>query len=301
MLAGFSIDEMVSEYRALRASVLRLWGKTADKVVQSDLDDMTRFNEAVDQALAESVSRYGAMVKQSQNLFLAILGHDLRNPLGAIIMSADYLMRVDPKIQSDQYARVASQILNSGERMREMVNDLLDFTRTHFGSGIPITPAATDLAVVCQNVVEKMRACHPTRTIILDAANGLDSLSDSSRIGQMLSNLIGNALQHGFWTTPVHVTARCDADNILLTVHNDGEVIPLTEIEHIFNPLMRYSAAALTRPDSDDNPGHGLGLGLYIAREIVIAHGGTIDVHSTAEAGTTFTVRLPRRVFPQSV
>lgn len=293
LLAGFSVNEMVSEYRALRASVLRLWDKRVDRVIQADLDDMTRFNEAIDQALAESVSRYAAMVKQSQNLFLAILGHDLRNPLGAIIMSADYLVRVDPQADATQYNRVASQIMASGERMREMVNNLLDYTRTHFGAGIPIVPAAIDIAIVCRDVVEEMRALHPTRTISLDAPGTLAAVADSPRLGQMLSNLIGNALQHGSWTTPIKVIACNEPGYVSVMVHNDGVPIPAQEIAHIFDPLMRYSAVAQTNPDPDASLSVGLGLGLYIAREIILAHGGTIAVQSTAEEGTIFTARLP--------
>jgi signal transduction histidine kinase len=138
LLSGYSVEQLVSEYRALRTSVLHLWTSQATEAHTTDLEDAMRFNEAIDQALAESVARYAAMVKQSENMFLAILGHDLRNPLGTVVTGANFLMRAND-IPS-KYVLAATRMFNSGQRMNKLIADLIDFTRTHLGAGIPIKP-----------------------------------------------------------------------------------------------------------------------------------------------------------------
>src|SRR5206468_7280326 len=133
--AGFTLGQMVSEFRALRASVIRLW-RAAAGPDDAAFEDLTRFNEAIDQALAESVSRYARDLEHSKEMFLAILGHDIRTPLGAVMMSAAGLL-ASPDL-SPPHQAAASRILNSGTRIKQMVNDLLDFTRTPLGAGIPL-------------------------------------------------------------------------------------------------------------------------------------------------------------------
>src|SRR4051794_15798702 len=140
--AGFTLAQMVSEFRALRASVIRLW-RAAGAAGPTDFEDLTRFNEAIDQALAESVSRYARDLEHSKEMFLAILGHDVRTPLGAIMMSATGLLMSQNLGQPQQAA--ASRILTSGTRIQQLVNDLLDFTRTRLGAGIPLSCAALDM------------------------------------------------------------------------------------------------------------------------------------------------------------
>src|SRR4051794_10005448 len=144
--AGFTLGQMVSEFRALRASVTRLWRAANGPPVEADVEDLTRFNEAIDQALAESLSRYARNLDYSKEMFLAILGHDVRTPLGAIMMSAAGLLTI-PELSLPHQA-AASRILNSGTRIKEIVNDLLDFTRTRLGAGIPLVRADMDLEEV---------------------------------------------------------------------------------------------------------------------------------------------------------
>jgi signal transduction histidine kinase len=288
LMSGYTIEQLVSEYRALRASVLKLWARKAKHELPTDPDDVTRFNEAIDQALAESVSRYAAMVKESQNLFLAILGHDLRNPLGTTIMASSVIMRatdIDGK-----YVLAATRIFNSGQRMNQLVNDLIDYTRTHLGSDLPIKLKPTNMAMICQETVDELRTTHPDRMIRFDASGDMDGQWDEGRIAQVFSNLVGNALQHGAKGEEVMVNIRSDTHHIDATVHNKGRPIDPARIHSIFEPLMRFA--------EDESPEHtrqtSLGIGLYITREIVRAHGGTIKVESSPEAGTDFKVRLPR-------
>jgi signal transduction histidine kinase len=285
--AGFSIEDMISEYRALRASVLRQWEKNPDSKDEFHLDDVTCFNESIDQAVAESVARYATMVKQAQDMFLGVLGHDLRNPLGTIIMSAQFLMQNTSA--DSKYIKAASLIYSSGKGMRQLVNDLLDFTRTRLGQNLPVSPSRANLAEVAQQAVAQACAFHPDRRIVLEAAGDMNGCWDTARIGQVFSNLIGNAIKHGSDREPIEVKLNGQAEEVIVLVHNSGEPIPENAIGHIFEPLHR----------SLDKPGEhyqeiGLGLGLYITREIVLAHQGNVTVESTTEKGTTFKVRLPR-------
>jgi signal transduction histidine kinase len=286
--AGFTLGQMVSEFRALRASVIRLWRAADGAAGGTDFEDVTRFNEAVDQALAESVSRYARDLEHSKEMFLAILGHDLRTPLGAIMMSAAGLL-MSPDLGQPQQA-AASRILTSGTRIKGMVNDLLDFTRTRLGAGIPLACAETDLAEVGRQVVEEVAAYHPGRDLRFEASGPLRGSWDGARVGQALSNLVGNAVQHGSPETPVAVAVRGAADEVTVAVHNRGPGIPAAALHQIFSPLKRIGRGEA--PPAHDSG--SLGLGLYIANEIVKGHGGRIGVASSQAGGTTFTVHLPR-------
>jgi signal transduction histidine kinase len=288
--SGFSVEQMVSEYRALRATVIRLWIETAGELNRMDLGDLVRFNEAVDQALAESTTRFTQDLDHSREMFLAMLGHDLRTPLGAIIGSAHIM--VSTKDLPEVALKRAFLILNSGQRMNALVGDLLDFTRSRLGGGIPIVRAEMDMGRVCRQTVEELAALHPQRVLNFDASGELQGQWDTARITQAFSNVIGNAVQHGSATTAINVVVRGDADDVSLAVQNRGPIIPASELDRIFNPMHRIEA------DKPVAPRENLGLGLYITERIVAAHAGTIAVESSEEKGTTFTIRLPKRLRP---
>jgi len=290
LLSGYSIEQLASEYRALRSSVLRLWAAESKAGLKTDFDDITRFNEAIDQALAESIARYSKLFNQSRNLFLAILGHDLRNPLGTTINGAQMLM-LSEDLES-RYRDIAIRIFNSGRRMSKLVDDLIDYTRTHLGSSLPILPKPADLAEIAENVVDEMRIYHPTHDIKFSAAGKLDGVWDKERIAQVISNLVGNAVQHGASDKAIVVDARSDQEEIVVTVNNYGPVIVEEQLQTIFEPMVRFVEPDAPRPEKVNS----LGLGLYIAREVVKSHGGSVDVASSSGDGTTFTVRLPRAV-----
>ena len=288
LLSGYSVVQLVSEYRALRSSVLTLWAAHAGQVEATHMDDVTRFNEAVDQALAESIARYEFMLKQSQNMFLAILGHDLRNPLGTVVTGSSFLMQaVD--IPS-RYALVATRIFNSAKRMSKLINDLIDFTRTHLGPGIPTRVKQGNLVAVCEEVVNELRTFHAEQHIDLHTPAKLDAIFDDSRIAQVLSNLIGNAIQYGSIDTPITVRLRTVDDHIVITVNNRGKTIAPDKISSIFDPMVRIAASV----NADYAERTSLGIGLYISREIIHAHEGRVDVASNPADGTTFTVTIPR-------
>ena len=285
--SGFTVEQMVSEYRALRATVIRLWIDAAGELALKDLKDLIRFNESIDQDLAESTSRFTQDLDQSKEMFLAMLGHDLRTPLGAIVGSAHVL--VNAKELPATLLKGASRILNSGRRMDALLGDLLDFTRSRLGGGIPIVRADIDIAKVSRHTIEEITALHPQRVVNVTASGELRGQWDGARVGQALSNMISNAVQYGSEKTPINVTIRGEADEVVLAVQNSGPVIPANELHKIFNPLHRVDG------DRPNEPTSNLGLGLYITERIVAAHGGTIGVESSKEKGTTFTIHLPKR------
>jgi signal transduction histidine kinase len=292
LLSGYTVVQLVSEYRALRSSVLMLWAADVGGTQIAHMADIARFNEAVDQALAESVARYEFMVKQSQNMFLAILGHDLRNPLGTVVTGSSFLMQavdIPPK-----YILVATRMFNSAKRMSKLINDLIDFTRTHLGPGIPIRVKQANIAAICDEVVNELRTFHPECTIDFHAPQKLDAIFDESRIAQVLSNLIGNAIQHGVQDIPITVRLKHCDDDVMVEVNNRGKTIDADKVSSIFDPMVRIAAHINSTEQNEAIENTSIGIGLYISREIVHAHGGCIDVASNPEEGTTFTVKMRR-------
>lgn len=221
--SGFTIAQVIAEYRALRTSVLVLWMSSDAASKEHEISDIVRFNEAIDQSLAESVVSYADAVDAARNVFLGILGHDLRSPLGAILLSADVLLRtgdLPPKPTIN-----VSRIYTSVKRSIKIVGDLLDFTRTHSGVGIPVRMDSEDLALACEGMVEEARAYNPDRQIVLQSEPSLPGQFDKSRMEQVIANLIGNAVEHGEAGTPITVSLKSDEGIAALTVHNVGRPI----------------------------------------------------------------------------
>jgi signal transduction histidine kinase len=284
---GFNQAQVVSEYRALRATVIRLWMASSPEIDDSAMDQLIRFNEGMDQALSESTARFMQEIEKSRDFAIAVLAHDLRNPLNAILTSAQYLQRqIAEERDRAAISDLGSSIIASGIQMTRMINNLLDFTRTRLGQPLPIKRELTDLARVCWQIVDELVAVYPGRPIHLNCTGVCQGFFDATRIGEMLSNLIANAIQHGAETTPVTVTARVESEEIVIQVHNDGLPIPPSELSTIFDVLANPAKEGMKES------GH-LGIGLCIAREIAEAHSGKISVTSTAQDGTTFVVRLP--------
>lgn len=288
LLSGFTIGQLFSEYRALRASVLHLWDKSSKDGLISDLEDITRFNEAIDQAIAESVSRYSTLLKTSQDMFLAILGHDLRNPLSATSMSAMALMRFENV--SDKVISTATRIYNSSQRMGKLINDLIDFTSTQLGKKLPVNLKPSNLAKICADIVEEQKIASPEHSIVLSMEGTFEGKWDDQRIAQVFSNLLGNAIQYGVTSSPVQVHLSSSLDSVFIKINNKGQPIPTSKIQHIFDPLVRHEENTQAIYSHKSN----LGLGLYISKEIVLAHNGSINVSSSKADGTTFEIELPR-------
>lgn len=287
LMAGFTIDQMVSEYRALRTSVLNQWMREVKSGTSFDADDMNRFHEAIDQALAESIASYSRAVEASRNVFLGILGHDLRTPLGAILLGADSLRR-SAEIGT-RGTKLATQIYTSVRRANKIVGDLLDLTRCQMGPGIPVKPVELDLSQLCVRIVDEIRAFHPEANVVFTANAPVVGRFDGPRMEQVFSNIISNAVQHGEPQTPILVELRVSDGFAIFSVMNGGEPIPEDVLPFIFNPMGRFSQHSIV----DHPPSEGLGLGLFIASEIVSSHKGSIDVASDSEQGTIFLVKVP--------
>ncbi|WP_373047223.1 sensor histidine kinase [Vulgatibacter sp.] len=220
-------------------------------------------------------------VEELQERIIGVVGHDLRNPLSTILLGVH---RVASLEELPERARpVLARIQRSAERMERMIAALLDYTRAEYGGGIPVECAPGDLAEVLEGIGEEFSVSHPERVVVTTDGN-LAGCWDADRLAQALSNLVGNALRHGAPNCPVTVRATSEADGVTLTVHNTGAPIPAEERGRLFRPFARGSSDSA-----------GLGLGLYITRNIVEQHGGTIDLHSEEGEGTTFTISLPRR------
>ena len=287
--SGFTVEQMVAEYRALRASVIRLWTRQLGELKSSDIDDLTRFNEAIDRSLAFSVARYNENIEQAKEMFIAILGHDLRTPLGAIDTSARFML--DAEELGEPHRTLLARIAASTARTKHLIGALLDFTRSRLGGGIPVERGQSDLEEILDDVVAEIMAAYPERRVEVTVRGEMLGPWDAARIGQALTNLIGNAVEHGSPRDPVSIELREDEGGVTIAIHNRGAVIPAQQLDGIFNP-MKVSPIA-RKPPTGGPSGH-LGLGLYIAERIVDAHEGRIDVESSEAGGTTFTIHLPR-------
>jgi signal transduction histidine kinase len=230
------------------------------------------------------VARYTEQVQRYNSLFMGMLGHDIRNPLGTIIMAAEVLVR------SGQLQRKAlDTIVNSARRIQGIVELIVDFSRAQSDGVMPIRPQACDLGPVFEHVLAETRVRHPSIEFQLRTEGNLEGEWDQTRLAQLLSNLLENAVSYGARERPVAVSLLAEDAGVAFSVHNFGRVIPPHARERIFEPRSRGSLQDEQRaPD-------GLGLGLYICREIMRAHNGTLSVRSTPEEGTTFLARLPRR------
>jgi signal transduction histidine kinase len=286
LAAGFKLNEVMAEYRALRASVVRLWVNSIAGAEPGTLDELARFNDALDEALADAIGHFSEALDRSRELFMGVLGHDLRTPLHVILQSAESLNR--PTRRSP--AELIGFILESARHMQRMIEDLLDVSRTRLGGSLPLEPASTDLAAICNQTLRELRALHPKTSLLTTLGGDLSGVWDAARLEQLLTNLVRNAIQHGDATKPVTISAKGEDERIILKVHNEGDPIPAAARARLFEPLFRGDAAK-----GAGKQGRSMGLGLYIAGTIAEAHGGSIEVESSRKSGTCFTVSLPRR------
>ncbi len=274
---GVPLETLTAEYTVLRRVVLR---RLAEVLPPSRevLDDLVQFNEGMDEAIGQAVQRYTRYRDLLRDRFIGILGHDLRNPLGSVAMSSASILAWT---RDDRTRRLATVINRSADRMARMVSAISDFTRAHLGGGIPIEPLTIDMHEVCEEAAMEIRAAYPDREVIVSCSGSGMGAWDHDRVLQVLSNLLGNAVQHAQSTIQLTVREEPDRRAVTTSVHNDGSVIPAEDIPRMFDPF-RGSRRG------------GLGLGLYIVQQIALAHGTTCEVHTTKADGTTFTIRWPR-------
>lgn len=289
--SNFSPLQLSAEFRALRATVLRLWLPLVAQITDETVREMVRFNEAIDQALAESIVTYTARADQVRELFLAILGHDLRAPLSTLALAGELLARAP---NAEETARIAARVRRGSRLMTGMVNDLIGYTRTQLGSGMPMALATVDLGEVARSALEDASSTHPATRFESSVQGDLVGCFDSVRLHQLFTNLLVNAAQHGTGGEPVLMQVAGDPEAVTVQVRNRGTPIPRASWESIFQPLVQ-----LPGDEADRNVTRtSLGLGLFVAREIAALHQGTIRVDSDEASGTTFTVRLPRQAGP---
>jgi signal transduction histidine kinase/DNA-binding response OmpR family regulator len=293
---------LIQELRLESAMVVPLTGR--DRRVLGAMtfiyaDSGRRYTES-DLAFAEDFARRAAMAIENaqahtalsaslefQERFVAVLGHDLRNPLAAIDMAAAVLRQRATTANDPSNTPILDRMKSSSRRMSRMIEQILDLTRTRLGGGLAMAPGPMDLCAPITGIVNELRTAHPSRSIVLRCER-LSGTWDRDRLEQVFSNLIANAIHYGHPERPVTVEARAEDAVILVDVHNHGEPIPDEVRTQLFNPFRRGNN------DSRASKTAGLGLGLYISREIVVAHGGQLDVQSSSSEGTTFRVRLPR-------
>jgi signal transduction histidine kinase len=282
---GFDVEQMVSEYRALRATVLRLWSAASQDVQVEDLEDVIRFNEAVDQAVAESLAAFMVEVGKTRDLFLGVLGHDLRGPLSTISNCAAVL-RTDPA-----KAGTVGIMVRSVAQMKALLDNLVEYTSDRFDATLPISPAPLHMDAFVRDTLDEIRVIHPTRVLELHTQGNMRGEWDARRLHQAVSNLVFNALKYGSSDRPIQIGLDGSApDALVLTVRNEGQAIPAHLLNHVFEPLVR---ADEERGSTDPSAGANLGLGLYVVRQTATAHGGTVSVTS-GNPSTCFELRLPR-------
>jgi signal transduction histidine kinase len=277
--SGLTSSQLLSEYRALRSSVLRLWMEKCQPSGDS-LDDVMRFNEAIDQAVAESLIQYERQVEQWRHIFLGVIGHDLRTPLHAIGLTSDFLRLKAPTELKKQVDVLAKSI----KRIGAMLDSLLNFSNSRIGSEMTLTLQKADLAKEIAEEVSIIRAAFPQAEITLDAGQAASGCFDVSRIREAVTNLVTNAIQHGT-SRSVKVAVTNDEKNFHIKVRNDGH-IPESKLAGIFQPM---------KSGGDYKTGHrtNLGLGLFICKQITSAHKGEIHVtshHDVVEVILSFPI-----------
>ena len=255
---------------------------------ESDLDLLRLFAQLVTHELrAEEdfhlLHRLLNRMEGGRDRFLGMVGHDLRNPLTAIKLSA-HALQESPSLSPADRQEVAL-IEQGANRMRRLTEDLLEFTRSRLGGGFPIELRRVDLHDLCYRLIREYKTLYPGRKIELTLEGDGEGECDPDRVWQVLSNLLDNALRHSPSDTPVRVGMRDHEGECSFQIHNLGLPIPAAEMESIFLPYIQGQKREGNR--------QGLGLGLYIVDQVIRAHGGTVEVHSTAEEGTTFTILLP--------
>jgi signal transduction histidine kinase len=287
---GFGINSLVAEYRALRASVLRRW-QSSEQVDSGAFQEMIRFNEAIDQMVAESVWRYAGQTERIRDLFAGVVAHDMRSPVSAFLTATQILLR--DKDLSPPSKKASMQAHLSAMRLKLLINDLFTFTHTRLGDSLPVELSPQNAGQICDAAVAEVRAVFPDLDIELRRDGDLDGRWDAGRLAQLVVNLLTNAARYG--SGKIIVTAFDDGPDVTIAVENLGEPIPENAIPAIFDPLTR----AAPWQERERTAASGMGLGLYICRCVVKAHGGTIEVDSNADR-TTFTARLPRSLASRS-
>jgi signal transduction histidine kinase len=286
---GYDLRQVLAEYRLLREAIMEMYAERGDLSVEwrPKLKPLTVMHEAIDRAIADVVDHYAAERDRVRETFIAMLGHDLREPLNAIAFTANAQLRRSDDLDAAA-VKSAARIATGANRMERMIRDLLDFARTRLGDGFTVVPKSVDARPLIAHTVLEMAQTYPERNVrcLAETAAGDFRVEwDPDRISQVITNLVSNALAHG--SDPVVVEPRDEGAEIAINVCNRGEISPdvLPRLFEAFSPEARVESSGTRRT--------GLGLGLFIAQQVARAHGG--DIHATSSDGQTkISVRLPR-------
>lgn len=282
---GFDLRQLVAEFRALRASVLRLWvGRKKPRFPTKALH-IIRFNEALDQALAESIATYSDELASSRKSFLVTLGNDLLHPLSAMSVALQTFSASGGDANRAHAFAVGNRSVSS---MSGMIRDMSEYTRTRLEEGITLTPCEANLAIACQIAINEVGVVYPHTSFRFEAGGNLDGTFDKERVQQLVANLLSNGVQRGKRGAPISLIVRGAQDALTLNVTYTRAGATAAAGHAMSEPSMQASLE-MANPRAAAN----LSLAVFVAREIVLAHGGTIHAASTGPA-TTFTVVLPR-------
>lgn len=282
--SGLSVAQVVAEFRVLRSVVSRMWSDSAEHATDSRAD-MIRFNEAIDQAIAESVAFHSAEMRRWRNTLLAVIGHDLRNPLQGLVSISELLAI---RLRDTEHAPHVEKIASAADRLGTLLNSLLDYSTAQFGRPMLLALAPIDLATALRAELDLVRYAHSAASFTLQLEGDLNGEFDQNRVREALSNLLSNAVQYGDPGVPVRVIAKDLGGRIRLEVRNRGAPIPANAMHNIFEPLRR----------ADDKHRRGtrrnLGIGLFIVREVARAHGGAVGVEN-ADDEVVFWMELCKK------
>ena len=283
LVEGYSLGGVLRELAHLRTQILdAVWSSSQRPQGEvPDLDELEFFHGALDECMTVSAVEMESASRAERERIVGVLGHDLRTPLNAVKMAGALIAR---GLLAEQHVAFATKIVTAADRMNRMIADLLDFAAARSG-GLKIERKPCDLRTVCQQVVDELRLAHRERMITFEATGDARGEWDGERIAQVVSNLGSNAIKYSSPESTVRIRLRGQDGWVDIAVHNLGEPISDEEQRELFAPFKR---------GRKQSPSEGLGLGLFIAREMVRAHGGHIDVDSDRERGTTFTAHLPR-------
>jgi signal transduction histidine kinase len=275
---GVGLETLTREYSKLRMVVMRklngLLGDAANR------ESLVRMHEGMDRAISFAMHRYASHREEVRERFITILGHDLRDPLSTVIISAN-MLAANPALDRE-HRMVASRISRACNRMQRMINDVLDFARGHLGGGIPALPSQSDMGDIVKAATDEAVGANPQRMITCEVSGDLHGSFDRDRVHQAISNLIGNAVHHS--QDRIEVRAFADHHAVITEVTSHGAPIPEAIRRRLFDPFASFDSGS---------PQRGLGLGLYIVQQIALAHGASCDVDSNA-TGNVFRIRWPR-------
>ena len=278
---GFEMGQVISEYRALRANILKLWF-VACGTATPNFDDIVLFNEAIDQALSESINFFTHKVDERRNLFLGMLCHDMRTPLQAIQMTAILIQRISAE---KNMTKAATRLVDCGSRMDALLNELIQFNQIKLVLGVQIVPTPQDMASLVGDELNQLRVRHPDKKINLQVSGPTKGVWDGESLKRVLGNLVVNAIKYGNESSPITIRVAGHAEKVTFEVRNKGTSMDTPTLQALFEP---FRQANTTRDFESD----GLGLGLFIAKQVVVAHDGGISARCE-NGDTVFSVQVP--------